>query len=45
MALPNVVVSPHMAFYTEEDVAGMVRSTCEALLAFSRGEASPYEVK
>lgn len=45
MALPNVVVSPHMAFYTEEDVAGMVRSTCEALLAFSRSEASPYEVK
>lgn len=45
MALPNVIVSPHMAFYTEEDVAGMVRSTCEALLAFSRGETSPYEVK
>lgn len=43
-ALPNVIVSPHMAFYTEEDVEGMVRSNVEALLAFARGEASPYEV-
>lgn len=44
MALPNVIVSPHMAFYTAEDVEHMVRSTTEALLAFSRGEDSPYEV-
>ena len=43
-ALPNVIVSPHMAFYTDRDVEGMVRSTCEALLAFSRGEGSPYEI-
>ena len=45
MALPNVVVSPHMAFYTEEDVEHMVRSNVEALLAFSRGESSPFEVR
>ena len=43
-AMPNVIVSPHMAFYTEEDVEGMVRSNVEALLAFAHGEASPYEV-
>ena len=43
-AMPNVIVSPHMAFYTDRDVEGMVRSTCEALLAFSRGEGSPNEI-
>lgn len=43
-ALPNVIVSPHMAFYTARDVEGMVRSTCEALLAFSRGEDAPNEI-
>lgn len=43
-AFPNVIVSPHMAFYTSEDVEGMVRSTVSALLAFSRGEETPYEV-
>ncbi|MBM6775615.1 D-isomer specific 2-hydroxyacid dehydrogenase family protein [Olsenella profusa] len=44
-ALPNVIVTPHMAFYTADDVEGMVRSTTSALLAFSRGEDSPYEVR
>lgn len=44
-AFPNVIVSPHMAFYTEEDVAGMVRSNVEALLAFANGDETPYEVR
>ena len=44
MALPNVVVTPHMAFYTAEDVEGMVRSNVEALIAFAAGESTPYEV-
>lgn len=45
VALPNVIVMPHMAFYTSESVEGMVRSNVEALLAFARGEGSPYEVR
>lgn len=45
MALPNVVVTPHMAFYTAEDVEGMVRSNVEALLAFAAGADTPYEVR
>ena len=45
MALPNVVVTPHMAFYTQVDVQQMVATSCSALLAFSRGEDTPYEVR
>lgn len=45
MALPNVVVTPHMAFYTAEDVEGMVRSNVEALLAFAARADTPYEVR
>ena len=45
MALPNVIVTPHMAFYTAEDVEGMVRSNVEALLAFAAGGDTPYEVR
>ncbi|MDM8271058.1 D-isomer specific 2-hydroxyacid dehydrogenase family protein [Thermophilibacter provencensis] len=44
-ALPNVIVSPHMAFYTNEDVEGMVRSNVEALMAFAAGNENPYEVR
>ena len=44
MAYPNVIVSPHMAFYTEEDVEGMVRSTTYALQAFLNNQTSAYEV-
>lgn len=44
-ALPNVIVSPHMAFYTGEDVEGMVRSNVEALIAFARGDETPHEVR
>lgn len=43
-AMPNVIVSPHMAFYTATDVRGMVFSACSALDSFSKGEPSPYEV-
>lgn len=43
-AFPNVIVSPHMAFYTATDVRGMVYSACSALDSFAKGEDSPYEV-
>ena len=45
MALPNVIVSPHMAFYTKEDVRDMVFSTTQALLAFCNEQDSPLEVR
>jgi D-lactate dehydrogenase len=45
MAFPNVIVSPHMAFYTAEDVEAMIRNSASALLAFERGEETPFEVR
>ncbi len=44
-AFPNVIVTPHMAFYTQEDVREMITSSTGALVSFLRGEATPYEVK
>lgn len=45
MAFPNVIVSPHMAFYTAEDVRSMIYNSSSALLAFERGEDTPFEVR
>jgi len=44
-SFPNVVLSPHTAFYTEEDVAGMVQSCFESLYAFEQGEPTTHEIK
>ncbi len=43
-AMPNVIFSPHMAFYTEQAVADMVGKSAGAMVAFSRGEQSEQEV-
>ncbi len=43
-AFPNVILSPHMAFYTEQAVSDMVGKTVEAMVCFSRGEKTPLEV-
>ena len=34
-----------MAFYTAEDVRAMIFNSAGALLAFSRGEETPFEVR
>lgn len=44
MSFPNVVVSPHMAFYTQEAVEGMIQSNVDALLDFEAGRESRYEI-
>lgn len=44
MSYPNVIVLPHMAFYTEENVRDMVWNSTRALIAFVNGEDSPFEV-
>lgn len=41
---PNVILSPHMAFYTEQSTADMVGTTNSGLLAFELGEDNPAEI-
>ncbi len=43
-AFPNVILSPHMAFYTGQAVSDMVGKTVEAMVCLSRGEESSLEV-
>lgn len=43
-AFPNVILSPHMAFYTEQAVSDMVGKTVEAMVQLSKGEETLLEV-
>ena len=43
-SFPNVFMSPHTAFYTDEAVADMVGNSCKALQAFINGQDTPFEV-
>lgn len=43
-AFPNVILTPHMAFYTEQSTSDMVRTTCEGLIAFEAGGENPDEI-
>lgn len=45
LSFPNVIVSPHTAFYTDVSIRDMAVCTIEAACAFARGEETPYEVK
>ena len=42
--MPNVVVTPHMAFYTDRSVSDMVRNSILSCLYDSRGERNPWRV-
>lgn len=43
-ALPNVLVTPHTAFYTDQAVSDMVENSIRSCLAFARGEENPWQV-
>lgn len=42
---PNVILSPHTAFYTDVNVANMVKSPFEALDAYAHGRPYAGEVQ
>lgn len=42
--MPNVVVTPHMAFYTDRSVSDMVLNSMLSCLYDSRGEKNPWKV-
>ncbi|MDR1949564.1 MAG: D-lactate dehydrogenase VanH-A [Spirochaetaceae bacterium] len=41
---PNVIVTPHLAFYTDQSVSDMVENSVKSCIAFLRGEENPWEV-
>lgn len=41
---PNVIVTPHMAFYTDQDVHDMVYSSLKSCLLEIAGEKNPWRV-
>jgi len=43
-SFPNVIVSPHTAFYTDVNVDSMVQSAFEAVDCFANGRPNPDEV-
>lgn len=43
-SFPNVILSPHMAFYTEQAVSDMVENSIKGLIGFENG-GTPLEVK
>ncbi|MEE3480483.1 MAG: D-isomer specific 2-hydroxyacid dehydrogenase family protein [Lachnospiraceae bacterium] len=42
---PNVVITPHTAFYTRASIENMVKSAFDSALAFEKGEPTFHEVK
>ena len=44
-SFPNVILSPHTAFYTERDVENMMRYNFDSLYRFENGLDNPLEVK
>ena len=42
-SFPNVILTPHVAFYTEQSIASMVECTMQSCAAVAKGEKSPYE--
>ena len=43
-AYPNVLVSPHAAFYTDQASSDMVRCSIEGLLSWGQGKENPFEL-
>ena len=41
---PNVVVTPHMAFYTDQAVSDMVKHSIESCLLREAGKEDPWKV-
>ena len=45
LSFPNVILSPHMAFYTEEAVSNMVGNSVKGLIKFENNEPNEFEVE
>lgn len=43
-SFPNVIVTPHTAFYTDQAVSDMVEHSIESCVLFSQGKKNPWQV-
>jgi D-lactate dehydrogenase len=43
-SFPNVIVTPHTAFYTDQTVSDMVENTIRSCRHFINGEPNPWEI-
>ena len=44
-SFPNVVITPHTAFYTNQSVREMVENAVKGLYAFAAGQENPFEIR
>jgi D-lactate dehydrogenase len=42
---PNVIITPHTAFYTDQAVSDMVENSLRSCIAFMQGADNPWEIK
>lgn len=43
-SFPNVILTPHTAFYTESTVSNMVKKSFEAMYYYKNNQSNPYEI-
>ena len=43
-SFPNVIVTPHTAFYTDQAVSDMVENSIKSILLFDEGKENPWQV-
>ena len=43
-SFPNVILTPHTAFYTESTVTNMVKKSFEAMYYYKNNQSNPYEI-
>lgn len=44
-SFPNVIITPHTAFYTDQAVSDMVENSIKSCILFSENKENPWEVK